>query len=359
MKKAYLLLQDGTKFEGYSFGAEKNQIGEVVFNTAMNGYPESLTDPSYLGQILVETYPMVGNYGMPANTYSDENGIADFLESDRIWVQGFIVADYSTHYSHWNASASLQERLIAEGIPALTGVDTRALTKHIRDNGCMKGTIVVDDALAPAVDEHFESRNLVAEASTKNVVTYGNGPKKVLFIDCGTKHNIIRRLIHPEITLIRVPWNYDISTIEYDAIFVSNGPGDPLQCTATVESLRKAFTQDKPICGICMGNQLMGLAAGASIKKLKYGHRSHNQPVQDLLTKKCYITSQNHSYAIDIQTLSPDWEEWFINLNDGTNEGLRHKTKPFFSVQFHPECCGGPTDTLAIFDKFLNIVTTK
>lgn len=359
MKKGYLLLEDGTRYEGYSFGAEISQIGEVVFNTAMNGYPESLTDPSYMGQILVETYPMVGNYGMPAKSLSDGTGIYDFFESGRMWVQGLIVADYCEHYSHWNAHSSLQECLIKEGVPALTGIDTRALTKHLRDNGCMKGSIVIEGIETPAIDQHFEEKNLVSKASTKEIIAYGNGAKTVLFIDCGTKHNILRRLIRPEITLIRVPWDYDISQTEYDGLFVSNGPGDPKKCDKTIASLRKAFEGDKPICGICMGNQLFGLAAGADIFKLKYGHRSHNQPVREVGTEQCYITSQNHSYAVNPATLPNSWEEWFINLNDGTNEGLRHKTKPFFSVQFHPECCGGPTDTLSIFDKFLGIVLNQ
>ncbi len=355
MKRGYIQLEDGTRFDGYSFGAEKNTVGEVVFNTAMNGYPESLTDPSFMGQILVETYPMIGNYGMPSNTFTPE-GISDLLESDKIWIQGLIVTNYSTQYSHWNAATSLQQMLIAEGIPALSDIDTRALTKHLREKGCCKGKIIIEDVAKSPIDEHFEERNLIKEASCKEVIKYGAGDTTIIFIDCGTKHNILRKLQRPGYTVIRVPWDYDFTNIAYDGVFISNGPGNPIHADKTIQILRKAFDIGKPIWGICMGNQLLALAAGAKITKMKYGHRSHNQPVQHCNSKKCYITSQNHSFVVDPSTLPSEWEELFINLNDGTNEGICHKSKPFASVQFHPECCGGPTDTLFFFNDFLETV---
>lgn len=356
MSKGYLLLEDGTRYDGEAFGFPVSKIGEVVFNTAMVGYPESLTDPSYMGQILVQTYPMVGNYGMPSTGKSKETGISDYLESNKIWIQGLIVSDYSRHHSHWNAVASLQARLYEEQIPALQGIDTRALAKHLRNRGVMKGQIIIENALMPPIDEHFEDRNLVSEASCKEVVTYGSGKKKILFVDCGTKHNILRRLLVPEVTLIRVPWNYNFDLVDYDAIFVSNGPGDPTKCTETVEQLRRAFEGEKPAFGVCMGHQLFALAAGASIVRLEYGHHGYNQPVREVGTDRCYVTSQNHCFAVDGTTLPADWTEWFVNLNDGSNAGIRHLSKPFYSTQFHPECCGGPTDTLFFFDQFLESV---
>lgn len=358
MREAFLKLEDGTLFKGYSFGAETNKVGEVVFNTAMNGYPESLTDPSYKGQIVVETYPMVGNYGIPSSELSPE-GISLNWESEKMHVQGIVVSDYSEKYSHWNADESLSEALRREGIPGIGGIDTRALTKHLRERGAMKGTIFIEGVTDEPIDEHFEERNLVAEVSCKEVIRYGNGAKTVVLVDCGVKHNIIRELLHPEVTVVRVPWNFDFNTLEYDGLFISNGPGNPEMCGVAVEHLRKALQGEKPIYGICMGNQLLSLAAGAKIFKLKYGHRSHNQPVRMVGTNSCYITSQNHGFAVDATTLSSDWEEWFVNLNDGTNEGIRHKSKPFFSAQFHPEACGGPRDTMFIFREFIQSVLNK
>lgn len=359
MSKGYLLLEDGTRFEGYSFGAPISKEGHVIFNTAMVGYPESLTDPSYMGQILVQTYPMVGNYGMPSHQQHADTALSLHLESEKMWLQGLIVADYSEEYNHWNAANSLQESLMSEGVPALTGVDTRALTKYIRNKGGVKAKLIVEEAKNPPIEENFENRNLVSEASCKEVITYGSGKKRILFVDCGAKHNIIRSLLVPEVTLIRVPWDYDFSSLAYDALFVSNGPGDPTKCTATVKHLSRAFQEDKPAFGICMGHQLFALAAGASIIQLVNGHHGHNQPVMDLDSERCYITSQNHRFCVDSSTLPPSWKTWFVNLNDHTNAGIRHLEKPFYSVQFHPECCGGPTDTLPLFDRFLELVFNR
>ncbi|MDH6355546.1 carbamoyl-phosphate synthase small subunit [Dysgonomonas sp. PH5-45] len=345
-----LILDDGTIFEGRSFGAEKPAAGEVVFNTAMVGYPESLTDPSYLGQILTVTFPLVGNYGVPDDSFTD--GISDFYESEKIQVNGLIISDYSHDYSHWNAQKSLGAWLKENDVPGIYGIDTRELTKLLREKGSLKGKIVFEDEN----EIGFIDPNLVNQvgiASCKEVIKYGNGSKTVVLVDCGVKHNILRCLLKRDITLIRVPWDYDFNQIEYDGLFISNGPGNPDFCDITVENLRKAMQKDKPICGICMGNQLLAKAGGASTYKLKYGHRSHNQPVRMVGTEKCFITSQNHGFAVSDASLGEEWESLFVNLNDGTNEGIKHKTKPFFSAQFHPEAASGPTDTNFFFDLFI------
>lgn len=349
-KAVQLILDDGTVFEGKSFGAEKANAGEVVFNTAMVGYPESLTDPSYLGQILVVTFPLVGNYGVPGDTYT--NGISDFYESEKIQVSGLIVSDYSHDYSHWNAQKSLGQWLKENNVPGIYDIDTRELTKVLREKGSMKGKIVFKDANEiDFIDPNIE--NQVALASCKEVLEYGNGKKRVVLVDCGVKHNILRCLLKRDITLIRVPWDYDFNQLEWDGLFISNGPGNPDFCEETVKNIRKAMEGSKPICGICMGNQLLAKAGGATTYKLKYGHRSHNQPVKMVDSTKCFITSQNHGFAVSNTSLGADWEPLFINLNDGTNEGIKHKTKPFFSAQFHPEAASGPTDTDFLFDMFI------
>lgn len=349
-----LLLDDGSVFHGKSFGYEKATAGEVVFNTAMTGYPESLTDPSYSGQLMVLTYPLVGNYGVPPRTF-EANGLATFMESEKIHAEAIIVSDYSFEYSHWNAVESLGSWLKDEKVAGIYGIDTRELTKLLREKGSMKGKIVFD-----AADEiDFVDPNLINQVdivSCKEVITYGNGSKKVVLVDCGVKHNIIRCLLKRDVTVIRVPWNYDFTNMEYDGLFISNGPGDPDTCEAAVINIRKAMERNTPICGICMGNQLLAKAGGASIYKLKYGHRSHNQPVRMVGTERCFITSQNHGYAVDNSTLGSDWEPLFINMNDGTNEGIKHKTKPYFSAQFHPEAFSGPTDTEFLFDKFVELL---
>ena len=349
-----LLLDDGSVFHGKSFSYETATAGEVVFNTAMTGYPESLTDPSYSGQLMVLTYPLVGNYGVPPRTF-EANGLATFMESEKIHAEAIIVSDYSFEYSHWNAVESLGSWLKDEKVAGIYGIDTRELTKLLREKGSMKGKIVFD-----AADEiDFVDPNLINQVdivSCKEVITYGNGSKKVVLVDCGVKHNIIRCLLKRDVTVIRVPWNYDFTNMEYDGLFISNGPGDPDTCEAAVINIRKAMERNTPICGICMGNQLLAKAGGASIYKLKYGHRSHNQPVRMVGTERCFITSQNHGYAVDNSTLGADWEPLFINMNDGTNEGIKHKTKPYFSAQFHPEACSGPTDTEFLFDKFVELL---
>jgi carbamoyl-phosphate synthase small subunit len=351
-RKIKLLLEDGSEFYGYSFGYNTSISGEVVFNTSMTGYPESLTDPSYKGQILVLTYPLIGNYGVPGNDMEDN--LFKFFESYKLHISGLIISDYTEEYSHWNASKSLGAWLKEHKIPGIYGIDTRSLTKVLREKGTMLGKIIFDNQDVPMYDPAKE--NLVAQVSTKEIKVFGTGKYRILLIDCGVKYNIIRNLIKRDATVTMIPWDYDFSNEEYDGLFISNGPGDPKQCTITIKNIRNAYNNDVPIYGICLGNQLMALAAGGDTYKLKYGHRSHNQPVIKVGTENAYITSQNHGYATDNKTLPKEWEPLFINLNDQTNEGVKHTSKPYFSSQFHPEASSGPTDTEFLFDLFMTEV---
>lgn len=355
MKIVTLLLEDGTQFRGKSFGYEEPVAGEVVFNTAMMGYPESLTDPSYAGQLMALTYPLVGNYGVPPFTV-EMNGIPTYMESERIYASAIIVSDYSEQFSHWNAIESLSSWLKREKVPGITSIDTRQLTKVLREHGVMGGKILFDDQPDNVPTAVYEGVNFVDKVSCKEIIKYNEGVgAKVVLVDCGVKANIIRELIQRNVEVIRVPWNYDYTSMEFDGLFLANGPGDPDMCQEAVDIIRKQMSQSrKPICGICMGNQLLAKAGGAKIYKLKYGHRSHNQPVRLVGTEQCFITSQNHGYAVDASTLGADWEELFVNMNDGSNEGIRHKTNPWFSSQFHPEACSGPVDTEFMFDKFVS-----
>ena len=365
-REARLILSDGTVFCGWSFGFEADTVGEVVFNTAMTGYPESLTDPSYAGQILVTTFPLIGNYGVP-DTGIGSDGLPLFMESDRIHPKALVVADYSETYSHWNAKESLAAWLKREKIPAITGIDTRRLTKVLREHGVMMGKIEVigekQDVRDMTEAEDYGSVNWVEKVSCKEVITYRldtnlSPLKKVVLVDCGVKANIIRCLIRRGIEVVRVPWDYDFNQLEFDGLFLANGPGDPEQCDKTVAHIRTFLNNEtvRPCMGICLGNQLLARAAGAKTYKLKYGHRSHNQPVQRVGSTQCYITSQNHGYAVDDKTLPADWEPLFVNMNDGSNEGIRHKTNPWMSAQFHPEACSGPTDTEWMFDEFASLL---
>jgi len=352
-RNATLLLEDGSAYQGKSFGYEASSAGEIIFNTAMTGYPESLTDPSYRGQIIVLTYPSIGNYGVPANTI--ENELSAFFESDQIHATGLIISDYSECYNHWNAAKSLGDWLKEEQIPALFDIDTRMLTKHIRNHGCMLAKIDFDEDV-PFDD--LGKRNLVAEVSCHEKIVYGHGKNKIMLIDCGVKNNIIRYLLHYDTTVIRVPWDYRFQNDEFDGLFISNGPGDPVQCAQTIENLKDALKSDYPIFGICLGHQLLAIAAGATTYKLKFGHRSHNQPVIEVGTPHAYLTSQNHGYAVDNDSIPTAWHAYFINLNDNSNEGLRHKTKPWFTTQFHPEASSGPTDTAFLFGDFIKAIET-
>ena len=358
MRNVTLVLQDGTKFHGKSFGYDAPVAGEVVFNTAMMGYPESLTDPSYAGQLVTLTFPLVGNYGVPPFTFGPE-GLPTFMESDHVHASAIIVSDYSEQYSHWNADESLAEWLKREHVPGITGIDTRELTKVLREHGVMMGQIIFDDEPENIPQAQYEGVNFVDRVSCKEIIRYNEGAgKRVVLVDCGVKANIIRNLIERGLEVVRVPWKYDYTEMEFDGLFLGNGPGDPDLCQDAVNILRQQMSKSrKPICGICMGNQLMAKAGGANIYKLKYGHRSHNQPVRMVGTDKCYITSQNHGYAVDASTLDKDWSELFVNMNDGSNEGVRHNTNPWFTSQFHPEACSGPVDTLFMFDLFVEKLT--
>ena len=371
-KEAKLILSDGTVFCGWSFGFEGETAGEVVFNTAMTGYPESLTDPSYAGQILVTTFPLIGNYGVP-DTGIGEDGLPLFMESERIHPKAIVVADYSEQYSHWNAKESLASWLKREKVPGISGIDTRRLTKVLREHGVMMGKIETHPQPLPVMEgseysQDYGSVNWVEKVSCKEAITYkpdnsqfsilNSQLKTVVLVDCGVKANIIRCLIRRGIEVIRVPWDYDFNQLEFDGLFLANGPGDPEQCGKTVEHIRTFLNNKevKPCMGICLGNQLLARAAGAKTYKLKYGHRSHNQPVREVGTNRCFITSQNHGYAVDDSTLPADWEPLFVNMNDGSNEGIRHKSKPWMSAQFHPEACSGPTDTEWMFDEFVKML---
>jgi carbamoyl-phosphate synthase small subunit len=347
--KIQLELEDGTLLEGLSFGHSRSSAGEVVFNTGMVGYPETLTDPSYKGQILVFTYPLIGNYGIP--DYSMKEGIHDHFESERIHVEGVVVSEHALHHSHWNSVKSLDTWLDENKVPGIFGVDTRELTTHLREKGTMLGRLLFPENTPDFYDPNLE--NQVAKVSSEQPQAYERGGPRVVLVDCGLKNHILRSLLERDVSVLRVPWNYDFTGEQFDGVLISNGPGDPTHCNETVEIVRKAMGKGKPVFGICMGNQILGLAAGGTTYKLKFGHRSQNQPCQEVGTKKCFITSQNHGYAVDARTLPAGWEPWFINANDGTNEGIRHRSKPFMSVQFHPEATPGPVDTGFLFDRFL------
>ena len=353
---SYLLLDDGKQVKGKPFGALRSVSGEVVFNTAMTGYPESLTDPSYKGQILVLTYPLIGNYGVPGKAISEN--LSKYFESDSIHISGLVISSYSAEYSHWNALENLSDWLEEHEVPGICGVDTRALVKNLRERGTMLGKLFQEDE--KEVEFYDPNKdNLVEQVSIREKIIYPGNEYRIILVDCGAKNNIIRCLMDTGATVIRVPWNYDFTQDDYDGLVISNGPGDPQMCIETISNIKKAITIGKPIFGICLGNQLLAIAAGASTYKLKYGHRGYNQPVLLCGTNKTYITSQNHGFAVDDHNLGRDWIPYFTNLNDGTNEGIKHISKPFFSTQFHPEASGGPTDTRFLFGDFMDLVRNK
>jgi len=360
MNRASLALDDGTIFEGAIFGATRAVCGEVVFNTGMAGYVESLTDPSYAGQILVLTYPLIGNYGVPQRR--ERGSLARPYESDRIQVQGLVVQQYSYEYSHHAAKRSLSDWLLEETIPAITDVDTRTLTRRLRERGTMQGWIYPEGMSlrqakesAAAIDMRSEVFQRVAPSEP---ITYGTGELSVLLVDAGAKDNLVRSLLERGVRVVRAPWHAKLEPLarHADGILIGNGPGDPKDLRPLIEQVRTLLNDGtKPILGVCLGNQILALAAGGDTYKLPYGHRGVNQPVQDLLTRRCYITSQNHGYAVRDEALPPEWEPWFVNTNDGTNEGIRSRVRPFASVQFHPEAHPGPTDTGFLFDDFLRL----
>lgn len=359
-KSLKLVLEDGSVLDGRAFGSAGNVAGEVVFNTGMAGYVETLTDPSYRGQILVLTYPLIGNYGVPQARIA--GSLDGPFESSEIQVQALVVQHYVEDYSHRAAGRSLRQWFIDEGVPAVTGIDTRTLTKKLREVGTMKGWLVEDDLSAEdakrqsrLVDMQEEVFRLVAP---NEVVEYdGDGPR-VMLVDVGAKDNIVRSLLSRGTSVIRVPWHVSFEKYlpDCDGIIIGNGPGDPKDLGALVLKLREILNSySGPVFGICLGHQLLSLAAGGDTYKLPYGHRGINQPVQNLVTKQCYVTSQNHGYAVRDDSLSDDWEPWFVNVNDSTNEGMRSRTRPFMSVQFHPEASPGPKDTGFLFDEFLSL----
>jgi carbamoyl-phosphate synthase small subunit len=349
-KKTYLYLEDGSVLTGESFGYDGESDGEVVFSTGMTGYVESLTDPSFAGQILTFTYPLMGNYGVPTFTMQDTHLVSN-AESERIWAKGVVIGSLSPIASHYTAHATFSDWLAEQKIPGIMGIDTRSLTLKLREHGVMKGRISPSKS-ASAKDISIPTS--WPDVSIKEVITYKptkpNG-KTIALLDCGVKHGIIRALTTHGYTTIRLPFDGDPLKYPYIVgIFCSNGPGNPKDWMGTVKTIKKALAHNMPFLGVCLGHQLLSLAVGADTYKLKYGHRGINQPCQDTKTKKCYVTSQNHGYAVKTDTIPKDFSEWFINLNDRTNEGIHHKNKPIRSVQFHPEGHPGPFDTEWIFD---------
>lgn len=359
-KKGYLILENGRIFEGTSLGCEKDVSGEVVFCTGMVGYPESFTDPSYFGQILTMTYPLIGNYGVPPRT--EKNGFLSFYESEKVQIRGLVVSSYVENHSHWQAFETLSSWLTHEGIPAISGIDTRTLTKIIREFGVMKAVLTFNKSRKQAGFSFHDINkdNLLPSVSCQKIIRYGSGKRRILLIDCGLKNNQIRILVRLKSAVVRVPWNYnpfrDKNAPDFDGIIISNGPGDPKMAKETVNTVRTALGRQIPTLGICLGNQILALAAGADTYKLKYGHRGQNQPVIEEKTNRCFITTQNHGFAVDTKSLPKNWRPWFTNLNDQTNEGIRHINLPFFSTQFHPEAAPGPTDTEWLFTYFLEKV---
>ncbi len=347
MAQGQLLLEDGTSYNGTIFGADKSVQGEVVFSTGMVGYPEALTDPSYRGQILVLTYPLVGNYGVGGNN-------SQMFESEKIQVRGLVVANYIDSYSHWQATRSLDKWLKSQGTAALSGIDTRSLTIKLRQKGTMLGILQAgNNKNHKFINPNKE--NLISEVSVKKPKTIGRGKKRIALIDCGVKKGIIDNLVNRKTTVIQLPYNFDPlkNNLDFDGVVISNGPGDPKMAGETVSIVQKLLNKKIPILGICLGNQILALAAGGNTYKLKYGHRSQNQPVALVGSQRCFLTTQNHGFVVDTNTLNTNWQVWFTNLNDNTNEGIRHKKQPFFAVQFHPEGKPGPDDTNWVFDEFL------
>jgi carbamoyl-phosphate synthase small subunit len=370
--KAVLVLEDGSTFVGSGFGAPKKVSGEIVFSTSMVGYPESLTDPSYKGQILTFTYPLVGNYGVPP--YDKEKGVLNYFESDDIKVTGFVVHELCKNPFHWASTRTLDQWLKDEDVPGIYGIDTRKLTKKLRVKGVLLGILKVCEVdeepdlpkllkeVKNVQDPNFT--DLAKQVTVKEPVRYSvGGNKTAVLIDCGVKYGILRNLLRRGFDVIRVPYDYSAEQIlDYkpDGVMISNGPGDPKQCVKTVEAVRELVDVDMPIMGVCLGTQILALALGGDTYKLKYGHRSQNQPALNLETGRCYITTQNHGYTVERDSIKDTGlEEWFMNANDKTVEGVKHKTKPAFALQWHPEASPGPYDTEFLFDRFRKLVEAK
>lgn len=370
--KATLRLENGMEFHGWSFGCDKPCSGEVVFNTSMVGYPEQLTDATYNGQILCLTYPLIGNYGVPSE--ATVNGISTNFESEKIQPKGLVAFDVCEDYSNWEAEKGLEEWMKEQGLTGIYGIDTRELTKILRENGSMKGCIIPENASSEATNEAMHASavsNPVAEVSCKEVIVYPAQPaqevfnpngskaavsngKKVVLVDCGVKHSILRNLMSRGVEVIRVPYDYDFTDMEYDGLYISNGPGTPVSCAKTIEHVRKALDSDKPVFGINLGYLILAEAAGCATEQLKRPHRSANQPVRRSGSNRAYITAQNAAYTVSPDTVPSDWEVSFTNLNDGAIDGIRHRSKPFAGTQFDPQVCVGLTESVTPMDEFIS-----
>jgi carbamoyl-phosphate synthase small subunit len=365
---AKLMLQDGTVFDGIGFGYPSGIAGEVVFNTGMVGYTETLTDPSYRGQILCLTYPLVGNYGVPSYDIKDEHGLPKFFESDRIQVKGLLIHDLSDVASHWSCIKTLDQWLYEEKVPGIYNIDTRELTKKLRQHGVMMGAIVVSEN---AINESllkkmlasgkYEGLNFMPEVSTNGAQEYGDKDKDcVVVLDTGVKYSIIRNIMRIGYRVVQLPWHatYEqMMSYNPKGVVISNGPGDPKVCTSTIKTASKLINTSTPTLGICLGNQILALAGGANTYKLRFGHRGQNKPCVNLRDNQVYVTSQNHGYGVDPKSLGKTgFKVWFSNADDNTVEGFEHKSKPIIAVQFHPEASPGPYDCMFVFDRFREII---
>ena len=366
VKQARLVLEDGSEFSGYSFGKARSHAGEVVFYTGMGGYPQVLTDPAFRGQILVSTYPLIGNTGVPVKTktcepFSDSQGLPLHLESSQIQVSGLVVSEACFAPSHFSSGAALPAWLEKCNTPGVYGIDTRALARRLRDSGAMQGKILVEGSRDPTMESGLIA-NPVAEVSCQAPQSYGPGnitddaPAKIALIDCGVKAGLIRRLLRMNVEITLLPWNHDLKGFPYDGLMLCGGPGDPKACGKTIATVRRAFDLKKPIFGTGLGSLVMALAAGADTYKLPNGHRGQGQPCIEAGTKRCYITSQNHGYAVRAESLPRGWAPWFINANDDTIEGIRCENGPFRGVQFNPEGSPGPGDTGYLLENFMDEV---
>jgi carbamoyl-phosphate synthase small subunit len=368
-KSAALLLEDGTFFVGKGFGAELNVVGEAVFTTGMVGYPESMTDPSFAGQVLCFTYPLIGNYGVPGKDDVDRFGLPVHFESESIKVSGLIVQEYCERPSHWASRTTLPEWMKGEGIPGISGIDTRALVSTLREKGVMMSALAngtelpTRKELASMIEKanRYDSVDYVKGVSKKRSYAYGSSENTVVLIDCGVKLSIIRNILKRGYRVVRVPFNAsysDVMACNPDGVVISNGPGDPTLCEDTVKTAGRLVDSEIPLLGICLGEQLIALSQGVDTYKLRYGHRGQNKPVVDLTTGRGYVTSQNHGYAVNREKLeNSPMKVWFINADDGSIEGTLHQNRPCIAVQFHPEGSPGPYDTEFVFDNFVSLMS--